>query len=495
MRRFITLLSLPLLVLAVVGACSATKPADDSSAATTTTRFSTPSSTTTSDATSLSRQALAPVSSLGPGLLCRDLFGSGYDYSNAIAYWVREGQPSRMDADGDAVPCETVYDPVDVASFWGDMRPGPAPIEKPPAVLAELGTGLFCRDLEAMGFTFDQAVAYWMREGMTDRMDADHNGVPCETVFPATAVTATYGPPDALDVYLVTTVGSTPIPRFEAVGPAVEAGLICASGTADWVNGTDWRWEDEYICDDGSGTFVAGADIQISGERLWESWTILSGTGTYITMSGGGGADTGPAPNDLWQDHMYGRISNPGGPIPEPAIGFRTPGLLCREVNELGYSYGEAVAYWTREGMPNRMDADENGVPCETTYPASDVAAIYGTSSALDMYLVATFGEAGALFAANGPAVDAGIICSSGTVQYVGGHDTRWEDEYTCADGTGTFTAGVDIHFVDERQWQSWTIISGTDAYSSVTGGGGADTGPGTSGWQDHLYGRLERSP
>lgn len=164
-----------ILLLTLVGACSASEPADDSSPATTTTREPAPAqgstttglttwptslSTTTTDPISVGPRTLPAVSSLERGLFCRDLISSGYGYSDAIAYWVREGQPSRMDADGDAVPCETVYDSADVASFWGDPHPSPAPAEKPPAVLAELGRGLFCRDLEAMDFTFDQAVAY-----------------------------------------------------------------------------------------------------------------------------------------------------------------------------------------------------------------------------------------------------------------------------------------------------------------------------------------------
>ena len=61
--------------------------------------------------------------------------------------------------------------------------------------------GLLCRDLAAdrAGFPFDVAgttpdtaaflaTAYWMLEGMPDRMDADGDGIPCETVFPDAAI-------------------------------------------------------------------------------------------------------------------------------------------------------------------------------------------------------------------------------------------------------------------------------------------------------------------
>ena len=57
------------------------------------------------------------------GLLCRDLLdpevdaypfrqGStpGVDYFWSLVYWSLEGEPDRMDADQDNIPCETLYD-------------------------------------------------------------------------------------------------------------------------------------------------------------------------------------------------------------------------------------------------------------------------------------------------------------------------------------------------------------------------------------------------
>ncbi len=124
---------------------------------------------------------LAPrVRGLVPGLFCRDLHNQGYDFAAAAAYWVSEGAPDRMDADGNGTPCETVFARADIDTFL-DGAGGFAP-------------GLSCR---ALGLPDDpdgylRAVAYWMSEGAPARMDADGNGIPCETVFS----------PDTIRVYL-----------------------------------------------------------------------------------------------------------------------------------------------------------------------------------------------------------------------------------------------------------------------------------------------------
>lgn len=178
-------------------------------------------------------------------------------------------------------------------------------------------SGLFCRDLYRLGYGFRDAVAYWMSEGQTARMDADRNGVPCETVYKAGAVEAVYGSAVARGMHLATTVNYVDTPRFVVTGSAVRDGVICETGTAvaiEWPNG-EWFWVDRYTCDDGSGTFVAGAEVRIGIDRLYEVWEILGGTGAYAELTGGGGANTGPAGEDLWQDHMYGRVEVPHMPL------------------------------------------------------------------------------------------------------------------------------------------------------------------------------------
>ena len=74
-------------------------------------------------------------------------------------------------------------------------------------------------------------------------------------------------------------------------------------------------------------------------------------------------------------------------PLPEPdpeplpqssPIERLEPGLFCRDLNARGFSYAEAVAYWESEGRPSRMDASNNGIPCQTVYPRSEVEAYWG---------------------------------------------------------------------------------------------------------------------
>lgn len=172
-----------------------------------------------------------------------------------------------------------------------------------------------------------------------------------------------------------------------------------------------------------------------------------------------------------------------------PEIGTLEEGISCEELATPGYSYAEAVTYWTRYGMLTDLDPDGNGLPCEDEYPTSDVAAVYGTEGALSIHMaVGLFDEH--IFLATGPAVDAGIICPAGTVDFVGKAVF-----YTCDDGTGTFVVGYDTFIsieADVREYGIWNIVSGTGNYQSLTGGGGFDTSvtlPDT--WADSLTGRL----
>ncbi len=64
-----------------------------------------------------------------PGLLCREFLadpwlGKPIDaYTLVLAYWFLEGQPARMDVDGNGIPCELLFDPVRVAQVWAGENP------------------------------------------------------------------------------------------------------------------------------------------------------------------------------------------------------------------------------------------------------------------------------------------------------------------------------------------------------------------------------------
>jgi hypothetical protein len=68
------------------------------------------------------------------------------------------------------------------------------------------------------------------------------------------------------------------------------------------------------------------------------------------------------------------------------------PGLLCRDLASRGYGYAEAVQYWMVDGRPDRMDADRNGIPCETVYTETEVEDYWGesppTTSVAPRYIV-----------------------------------------------------------------------------------------------------------
>jgi hypothetical protein len=71
--------------------------------------------------------------------------------------------------------------------------------------------------------------------------------------------------------------------------------------------------------------------------------------------------------------------STPAPATPDPGrVSDLGPGLFCRDLIAAGFSYAAAVDYWRLHGEPNQMDADRNGIPCETVYSASDVAAYWG---------------------------------------------------------------------------------------------------------------------
>jgi hypothetical protein len=91
---------------------------------------------------------------------------------------------------------------------------------------------------------------------------------------------------------------------FEASGSAVDAGLICESGTVDDTRiifaGWQSRWGAQipvrktFTCDDDSGTFFVKIQVHLDFATATESisWVVQGGTGAYEDLRGSGGGST-----------------------------------------------------------------------------------------------------------------------------------------------------------------------------------------------------------
>jgi len=257
---------------------------------------------------------------------------------------------------------------------------------------------------------------------------------------------------------IVTTVAPTPttVPRYEvtisdlddgsftASGSAVNAGVVCGEGTINTItiseraftDGGDHydRTEERTLrCTDGSGAIVVGLWIYESqllqtGYDFFGNWIVVSGTGDYERVTGSGDLDGNCDPDRVDCSLEYtGRT-------------------------ELHRDLGPATPIVAPTGR------DE----VEITYEG---------------------GFTSGLFAATGPAVDAGLFCSSGLIGRVcaevetGNSVRRCEDTFFCADGTGWITVGSTAsQSIAEaptiRSRGNWTVLSGSATYELATGSG-----------------------
>ncbi len=142
------------------------------------------------------------------------------------------------------------------------IAPAPAaPAPAPVGDVANEASGQLCKDLKAKGYSYSAAVDYWRANGQTNSLDADKNGIPCETVYPRSDIVS-----------------------------------------------------------------------------YWPASTY-NGTVSYGLPSG----------------------------------------LLCRDLEARGVGVYDALRYYIYEGYPSRMDADGNGIPCETVYPDAEYVWLYET--------------------------------------------------------------------------------------------------------------------
>jgi hypothetical protein len=265
-----------------------------------------------------------------------------------------------------------------------------------------------------------------------------------------------------------------------------------------WTSPDGATWDRVLTLDAGSAQAIVAID----------SRAAIAG---QVIENGGTDAD------DFHAAIWMGPVFDPDAPPPDPVaptvggdsregragIGTLSGGFACEELALANYSYPEVVTYWMRYDTYVDLDPDGNGMPCEADYPASEIADVYGGLDAVPVHIVSDLPDAMA-FVATGPAVDAGIVCPGGTIEFTGyvptpihdGSFTRWENRYTCSDGSGTFILGADVFFDVPENRGIWSIVSGTGAYETLRGGGGSITAP-TVGptdsdtWSDDLVGRL----
>jgi hypothetical protein len=239
--------------------------------------------------------AAVPERALPSGATCADV-SNGYSlYEFGVMYWLREGRPAALDIDNDGRPCEDDFAPHLVDMYWEPMR-------------FPLGSGLLCRDLNAMGLSLGDAVAYWLREQRPDRMDADRNGIPCETVYTQQDFDEFYAP--------VADEESGQLCRDLA-----DSGLRFGDALAYWL----MEGAPERMDADGNG---------IPCETVYDSMEI----GSY-----------------LWSGDTELNAN-----------------LFCRDFTDMG-GFATAVRYWMHSGMPERMDADGDGIPCETVFDQFEI--------------------------------------------------------------------------------------------------------------------------
>jgi hypothetical protein len=116
----------------------------------------------------------------------------------------------------------------------------------------------------------------------------------------AAAPAAASSPPLDVNFEVDTTIGEdgTSFGPFSATGPAVDAGLVCATGdTVDVFEkasgyqsqtGVNLQVVKLFICDDGSGEFYVKLQVRIDAKDTSFNWNIIEGTGAYERLHGTG---------------------------------------------------------------------------------------------------------------------------------------------------------------------------------------------------------------
>ena len=96
-----------------------TSSSDAAGPATSTTTTST---TTTTTAPPPTTAAPRPIDLEAAGQGCTQLANKGYSYGDALSYYLRTGEPERMDPDHDDMPCESNYSDDEKSQVWAERQ-------------------------------------------------------------------------------------------------------------------------------------------------------------------------------------------------------------------------------------------------------------------------------------------------------------------------------------------------------------------------------------
>ena len=85
---------------------------------------------------------------------------------------------------------------------------------------------------------------------------------------------------------------------FVATGPAVDEGVVCATGDTIDVyirasgfqsgRGVNYQVVKLFICDDGSGEFFVKLQVRVDQKGNNYNWNVVGGTGSYDELHGTG---------------------------------------------------------------------------------------------------------------------------------------------------------------------------------------------------------------
>lgn len=95
-----------------------TSTSDPASSTSTTVETTTTTTTTPPPTTAAPR----PIDLEADGQGCTQLANKGYSYADALSYYLRTGEPERMDPDDDDMPCESNYTDDEKSEVWTERQ-------------------------------------------------------------------------------------------------------------------------------------------------------------------------------------------------------------------------------------------------------------------------------------------------------------------------------------------------------------------------------------